>query len=356
VTSPVVVMKYLCAVAAIHVVIGCADGADPLDEGGPMDPATPGLGVAEQRSSTYGWKIIEAIDFNFDGRQDVLWVDPARSRMAIWFMDGSQLLAPGPILRGPAGNGWIAIGLDFNFDGMSDVIWRHDDRNLINIWFMDGGRPFAQAPVLPGPRGSGWVIRPNDFNRNVASDVLFFNEDKDLMTVWLLDGGQLLAPGPFIPGPGGDWDIGSVPDFNFDRIADVIWNDDVRNLMTVWLMSNTEVLARGPVFPGPAGEGWEVLWASDFNADGMADVLWANEEKGLAAVWLMNGVEVLDAGPVIPGPIGGGWRAATAGDVNGDLMADLVWQRVGTSQMAVWLMNGTHVLSPGPVILGPPGD
>ncbi len=238
---------------------------------------------------------------------------------------------------------------------MADVIWRHDERDLITIWYMDGGRPFEQGPVIPGARGRGWVIRPSDFNRNLGSDVLFYNEDKNLMTVWLMDGNQLLAPGPFISGPGTDWDIGPVPDFNFDRIADVIWNDDVHNLMTVWLMSNTEVLGRGPVIPGPAGEGWEVLWASDFNADGMGDVLWSNEDKGLVAVWLMNGVELLDAGPVIPGPIGDGWRAIAAGDVNGDLMTDVVWQRLGTSQMAVWLMNGNHLLSPGPVILGPPG-
>ncbi|WP_437328117.1 FG-GAP repeat domain-containing protein [Sorangium sp. So ce381] len=354
-TSPVVVTKYLCAAAAIHAVLGCAAGVDLPDEGGSAPPATPTLGVAEQRASAYGWRIIQTLDFNFDGKQDVLWIDPDRSRMAIWYMDGVQLLTPGPILYGPAGRGWIAIANDFNVDGMGDVIWRHDQRDLITIWYMDGGRPFAQGPMIPGPRGSGWVIRPNDFNRNLGSDVLFYNEEKNLMTVWLMDGSQLLAPGPFISGPGTDWDIGPVPDFNFDRIADVVWNDDVHNLMTVWLMSNTEVLGRGPVIPGPIGEGWEVLWASDFNADGMADVLWSNGDKGLVAVWLMNGVELLDAGPVIPGPIGDGWRAIAAGDVNGDLMTDVVWQRLGTSQMAVWLMNGTHLLSPGPVILGPPG-
>ncbi|MFT3765289.1 MAG: hypothetical protein QM820_07210 [Minicystis sp.] len=34
-------------------------------------------------------------------------------------------------------------------------------------------------------------------------------------------------------------------------------------------------------------------------------------------------------------------------------MADAIWQKAGTSQFAVWLMNGAELLAPGPVLAGP---
>ncbi|XYI04035.1 FG-GAP repeat domain-containing protein [Sorangium sp. So ce1128] len=347
-------MECLCAVVAIHAVLGCAGRVDPLDEGGRVPPPTPSLGVAAQRSSGYGWSIIETLDLNFDGMADVVWSDIERSLMAIWFMNGTQLLAPGPTLRGPGGDGWLGFALDLNADGVGDVLWRHDEQNLMTIWLRDGTQLLLPGTTLRGPSGGSWVIRPNDFDGDRLVDVAWYNAEQNLLTVWLMNGTELLASGPLIPGPGGGrWKIGPPIDFNGDRRADVLWYDDERNLMTVWLMNGTELLAPGPVIPGPIGDGWVVYWAGDFNADRLIDVLWTNEERGLVAVWMMNGPELLAPGPVIPGPIGDGWRAFTAGDVNFDFMADLVWQRTGTSQMTVWLMNGGEPMAPGPMILGP---
>ncbi|XXX79396.1 VCBS repeat-containing protein [Sorangium sp. So ce134] len=349
-------MRCLCAVAMMLAVLGCASLVDPLDEGGAAAPSTSSPGVAAQRSSRYGWKGFLALDFNFDGMADVLWDDEDRSLMAVWFMNGTELLAPGPILHGPSGEGWLAVGSDFDADGLTDVLWHHDERNLITIWPMDGGRPLAPGPILQGPSGGSWDIRPNDFNRDNMSDVLWYDAAQNLMTVWLMNGTEVQARGPFLPGPsGGRWNVGPVPDVNFDRMADVIWYEPEQNLMTVWLMNGTELLAPGPVIPGPSGEGWALFWASDVSGDGVPDVLWINEERGLMTVWLMNGTELLAPGPVIPGPSGDGWRAFAAGDVNFDRMADVVWQRAGTSEMVVWLMNGSEPLARGPLLRGPYG-
>ena len=92
----------------------------------------------------------------------------------------------------------------------------------------------------------------------------------------------------------------------------------------------------------------------DYNADGMGDVLWNDTEHNLMAVWLMEGgTQVLATGPVLPGPLGRGWEARAASDSNFDGMADVLWYAKGTNQAAVWLMDGTYVLAPGPVFLGP---
>ena len=90
-----------------------------------------------------------------------------------------------------------------------------------------------------------------------------------------------------------------------------------------------------------------------FNFDGMVDVIWNNSAHGSMAVWLMNGTLLRTAGPELPGPIGAGWSVAYAADFNFDGKADAIWQNPAPLRMTVWLMNGTHLLLPGPEIPGP---
>ncbi|AUX40360.1 hypothetical protein SOCE26_017600 [Sorangium cellulosum] len=350
----VAVVRAASAVAAILTPIACAQGVDPQREPGPAEPPGPLLGVARERADEYGWAISQALDFNADGMADVLWNDPEQSLVAVWLMEGTRLLAPGPLIPGPPGEGWFAKTSDFNADGMGDVLWRHEGQGAMAVWLMDGSRLLAPGPILPGPGGSGWFARAIDFNADNMADVLWSHAEQGVMAVWLMEGTHLLAPGPFIPGPVGDgWDVASVGDFNADGMSDAVWYHAEQNLMAVWLMEGTRLLAPGPPIPGPLGDGWDITWGADFNGDGMADVLWNNAEQNLAAVWLMEGSRLLAPGPPIPGPLGEGWTARTAGDVSLDGMADVVWQRDGTSDMAVWLMEGSRLLAPGPLLPGP---
>jgi hypothetical protein len=74
--------------------------------------------------------------------------------MAVWLMDGAQLLAPGPDIAGPAGDGWIAINAaDANLDGMGDAMWCNPRTDQMAVWLMDGAHLLAPGPVIPGPGG-----------------------------------------------------------------------------------------------------------------------------------------------------------------------------------------------------------
>jgi hypothetical protein len=41
------------------------------------------------------------------------------------------------------------------------------------------------------------------------------------------------------------------------------------------------------------------MHAEDTNGDGLADILWQND-SGTPAVWLMNGTNLISAGPPLP--------------------------------------------------------
>jgi FG-GAP-like repeat len=85
------------------------------------------------------------------------------------------------------------------------------------------------------------------------------------------------------------------------------------------------------------------LNSHDFNADGKSDIAW-RDTGGDAAVWLMNGAQVLQAAGVATVPTA--WTIVGQRDFNGDGRADLLWQNTTTGDVAIWFMNGTQVTHP----------
>jgi hypothetical protein len=100
-----------------------------------------------------------------------------------------------------------------------------------------------------------------------------------------------------------------------------------------------------PVLPGnsrsyPPGGG-STRAAHDFNGDGKSDVAW-RDGSGDVALWLMDGTTVLSSGGVAGVPTT--WSVVGQHDFNGDSMADLLW-RDTSGDTAMWFMNGTTVAS-----------
>ena len=93
-----------------------------------------------------------------------------------------------------------------------------------------------------------------------------------------------------------------------------------------------------------------MIAAGDFNGDGKADILWQNDD-GTPAVWLMDGTAVISTGPALTNP-GAGWHAKEAVDTNGDGRADILWQN-DNGTPAVWLMEGVNVLLMGGALTNP---
>ncbi|MDD4964543.1 MAG: FG-GAP-like repeat-containing protein [Gallionella sp.] len=82
---------------------------------------------------------------------------------------------------------------------------------------------------------------------------------------------------------------------------------------------------------------------ADFNGDGKSDMLWRNPSSGIDAIWIMNGTTLVSntAITTVPAP----WAVAGMGDFNGDGKSDIVWRNPVSGADALWLMNGTTLLS-----------
>ena len=85
-----------------------------------------------------------------------------------------------------------------------------------------------------------------------------------------------------------------------------------------------------PIDPGRLG---------DFNADGKSDILWRHTSD--LAMWLMNGTIVCSR---TMANIWSGWAIAGVGDFDGNGKADILW-REKNGDVAIWLMDGQTIAS-----------
>ena len=79
----------------------------------------------------------------------------------------------------------------------------------------------------------------------------------------------------------------------------------------------------------------------DFNGDGYSDIAWRGP-TGDVAIWLMNGTQIL-SGPDL-GNVPTNWTIVGQRQLNNSGYADLLW-RGPTGDLSIWFMNGTQILS-----------
>ncbi len=99
---------------------------------------------------------IPRMDFNGNGKSDILWRSISNGMIYTWLMNGINIASGGS----PAtlGDEWQieSIG-DFNGDGKRDLVWRNSATGEICIWLMDGTQ--LSLGGLPAVLGTEWQIQ-----------------------------------------------------------------------------------------------------------------------------------------------------------------------------------------------------
>jgi hypothetical protein len=92
------------------------------------------------RISDTNWKIVGVGDFNSDGKSDLIWQDQVTGDIAAWLMNGTSAtsivsLSPSTV----SDTNWKIVGVvDFNGDGKPDLIWQDQVTGDIAAWLMNG--------------------------------------------------------------------------------------------------------------------------------------------------------------------------------------------------------------------------
>ncbi len=286
-----------------------------------------------------------AVDFNGDGRADILWRGSDGS-VVTWEMNGIAVTSVDLVGLNP-GNEWDIRGAgDLNGDGRTDLLFRFSDGTVM-LWEMDGSEIIGGGIAGFNP-GTAWTpVGAADFNADGRDDILWRGVDGSVC-VWTMDGTDITGGGIVGLNPGHDWSIVGTGDFNGDNRADILWRF-VDGSIAIWNMDAGTIIGGGILGFNP-GTAWSPAGAADFNADGRDDILWRGAD-GSVCIWTMDNTNITGGGIVALNP-GNFWKIEGFGDFDGDLRSDILW-RGEDGHTVVWQMNGSAIVGggflPGPV-------
>jgi hypothetical protein len=138
-------------------------------------------------------------------------------------------------------------------------------------------------------------------------------------------------------------------DFNVDGMTDLLWQNQLNGDLYVWYLDHDRVFDGG--YPNPRGFAsteWQIRGLVDMNDDGHVDVYWQNVVTGALYVWFLNDRTVTGGSYLTPAYFyDTAWRAAGLGDFNGDGQEDILWRNEGTGGLYVWYMDKLVVVGGG---------
>lgn len=230
-----------------------------------------------------GWVATIAQDFNNDGNDDILWLQPATGAGEIVYLSNGT--AVGSASFPTPGQGWVVIGHgDYNHDGNTDLLWQNTTTLQATEYFLVNGHTVSTQDV--GVMSADWhVISSADLNGDGTDDLLWQNQTTGVGLEWFMNNG--LAPSyAYVGTMGTTWKVASTNDLNHDGTADILWQDTATNEGVEWFF--TSGLATSWARVGTMGPGWDVAATADFNHDGRVDLLWQNETSGRLVEWFVN--------------------------------------------------------------------
>ncbi len=291
-----------------------------------------------------GWHYAAQGDFNGDGKTDLLMLNDATHDVTVWEMNGTSIATNQSVGTINAGAGWqFANTGDFNGDGKTDLMFLNSANNGVAIWEMNGTQILASPQIGTINAAGGWhFAATGDFNGDGMTDLLFLNSATSGVAIWEMNGTQVMAnPQIGTINAAGGWHFASTGDFNGDGKTDLLFVNSVTNGVAIWQMNGTQITANPQIGILNAAGGWHFADIGDFNGDGKTDLLFVNSVTNGVAVWQMNGTQVT-ANPQV-GIMGAGFTYVGTGDFNNDHKTDLLFQDTTTHAVSVWEMNGTQI-------------
>jgi hypothetical protein len=297
-------VQNLSTLADQVVATGSSPSPPPPPPPPPSQPPGPGGGPGTTGSRS---------DFNGDGRADLVW-QREDGYLSVWKMNGTTLLEATLLNPGRVADpNWRIAGTgDLNGDGRVEIVWQHVTAGLLSVWIMVGTN-LQDAYYLDPPRilSNDWrIVAVADMNRDYKADLIWQHLTEGWLAVWYMDGlnmwrDRLLNPGRIMSN---EWRIVGAADMNRDGENDLVWQHTRLGYLSVWYMNGAEAIYADYLNPSSIQPGtWWIRSVIDINADGKPDLIWQHED-GWISVWLMNGINMVEAVYVNPNCVHPDWK------------------------------------------------
>jgi hypothetical protein len=247
-----------------------------------------------------------------------------------------------------------AKGLILNDDGATDksrLMFHNFVTNRLYRWHMKNGNQLDTYNwVTPWATDPGWTVATvADFDRDGQLDYLWQNTIDGRMLYWYIDGDNLKGF-RFLPFTvAAPWRVGATFDANLDGAPDLAFINPTTGTVRVLLMDNAVLLGTYDLFPvvSPA---LTLVASADTNNDGRDELLFYNASTGEIQSWTVTGQSVTSmvTYPNTQSTSSAFNLVSARTDFNNDGLADLLWHNpTPTGAFSVWFMNGTTRLGTG---------
>lgn len=135
-------------------------------------------------------------------------------------------------------------------------------------------------------------------------------------------------------------------DFDGDRRSDIAWYRSPGQKCAIWNVIGTAVSGAYTSIAPPSSTA-RIVGTGDADANGRADILWYDPSNGRYSIWFMSGFAA--SATLIDRYVSEAWVPAAYIDIDGDLIADVVFRRTegGQTKIAVWLMAADATIRQG---------
>ena len=238
---------------------------------------------------------------------------------------------------------------------MADLLWQHDNGG-VGLWEMNGLSAGEIVMLTPAQVDPVWkMVGSGDLNGDGKPEIVWQHQTGGWLLAWFMNGEAVQQHRVSHAQPGHDtaWQIAAIADVNGDARADLIWQHDSGGAASlVHERHNPHRQCSLSIRRRVAGNDWKIVGAGDINGDLKPDLIWQQSSTGLIGAWLMNGATATSFVLMTPSQVDRAWHIRGVVDLDSDGKTDLIWQH-DNGALGAWLMAGTTATSIQPI---PPGN
>lgn len=304
-------------------------------------------------------------DWNGDGLIDLVMLNTETGNnkyfINSWDFDFTSFTAPDPIAAASLKNG-ITNFIDFNSDGYTDVVW-YDPNTGKNTWYVNGWAnagdlsfygfsDLIESNILKAMNNEIVQLYFSDWNGDGRTDLLAYHKgsgkNRFFLNASLSEGTPIFSsvgnPG-LIPESLIRGGTSLIPtDWNSDGLTDLMWYDQDSG-STRWFSNRGD--GHSLTFNSPTDnpitasniQGGDGIQLGDWNGDGVTDLMWYDIDAGNTRWYLHKGdLSFLECSNAMGGVSLSAYRSIYLVDINGDNYDDLLLFNKDSGQNK-WLTN-----------------